>query len=50
MDSKLFDELAESVKQLGEIMRGEHEPSRQFELKAASVDDPAPVPDGLTRM
>ena len=35
MDEKLFDELLESVRQGGAILRGERDPSRRFE-----VDDP----------
>ncbi|MBN2423719.1 MAG: helix-turn-helix domain-containing protein [Calditrichaceae bacterium] len=35
MDDKLFQELLESVKQGGEILRGERRPSRKF-----NFDDP----------
>ena len=37
MDNKLFDELLTSVKEAGKIMRGELEPSRQFEFDEPDV-------------
>ncbi len=37
MRKKLFDELLESVKQAGEIVRGERAPSREFYFDAAMV-------------
>ena len=37
MDTKLFDELKESLEQAGEIMRGERPPSRAFELASQDI-------------
>lgn len=37
MDKKLFAELAESVTQMGEIVRGERAPSREFTVDADTV-------------
>jgi hypothetical protein len=46
MKQQVFEELAESVRQLGEIMRGERKPSRQFELEAPRRDDPPQSVEG----
>jgi putative transcriptional regulator len=37
MKKKLFDELVESLKQAGEIVRGERAPSREFYVDAAMI-------------
>lgn len=37
MDKKLFDQLAESMEQMGEITRGERSPSREFVVDAIEV-------------
>ena len=37
MDKKLFDQLAESMEQMGEITRGERSPSREFVVDALEV-------------
>jgi putative transcriptional regulator len=37
MDNTQFDELAESVQQLGEIIRGERAPAREFVVDAVVV-------------
>ena len=37
MDNKLFHELLTSVQEAGKIMRGELEPSRQFEFDEPDV-------------
>ena len=37
MKKELFSELLESVKQAGEIVRGERAPSREFNVDAAMV-------------
>jgi putative transcriptional regulator len=37
MNDELFAELLESVREAGEIMRGEREPSRVFEIEAPDV-------------
>ena len=37
--SKFFDELMESVQQMNEILRGEHEPSREFHVDALQVQE-----------
>ena len=37
IEKKLFDELAESVKQAGEIVRGERAPSREFYVDASMI-------------
>ena len=37
MNKKLFAELAESMKQMNEIARGERAPSREFHLEPLSV-------------
>ena len=37
MKKALFDELVESVKQAGEIVRGERAPSRQFRVDALMI-------------
>jgi putative transcriptional regulator len=39
MKKKFFDELLESVKQAGEIVRGERAPSREFYVDAAMIKD-----------
>lgn len=39
MKKKLFDELLESVKQAGEIVRGERAPSREFFIDGAMIKD-----------
>lgn len=36
MDKRLFERLVESMKQHGEIARGERAPSRQFQFDAIS--------------
>ena len=40
MNPKLFDELVESLEQMGEIRRGERQPSRAYELETPSADGP----------
>jgi len=37
MKKKLFDELVESMEQMGEIVRGERAPSREFTIDAVAV-------------
>ena len=37
MKKALFDELVESVKQAGEIVRGERAPSREFRVDAVMI-------------
>lgn len=37
MDKKLFDQLAESMEQMGEITRGERSPSREFVVDSFEV-------------
>ncbi len=37
MDKKLFGELAESMKQMNEIVQGKRAPSRRFVVNATSV-------------
>lgn len=37
MDDKLFEELLASVKAGGEILRGEREPSRQFQVDPLDI-------------
>ncbi len=37
MKKALFDELVESVKQAGEIVRGERAPSREFHVDAVMI-------------
>jgi len=37
MDKKLFEQLAESMEQMGEITRGERSPSREFVVDAIEV-------------
>lgn len=37
MDKKLFAELTESLEQMGEIVRGERAPSREFAMDALKV-------------
>lgn len=37
--SKFFDELMESVQQMGEIVRGERQPSREFHVDALQVKE-----------
>jgi putative transcriptional regulator len=37
MDKKLFEQLAESMEQMGEITRGERSPSREFVVDALEV-------------
>lgn len=37
MKKKLFDELVESMQQMGEIARGERAPSREFTIDAVAV-------------
>jgi len=39
MRKALFEELLESVKQAGEIARGERKPSRIFEVNAKSIKE-----------
>ncbi|MDI3260290.1 MAG: helix-turn-helix domain-containing protein [Sinobacteraceae bacterium] len=39
MDKKLFGQLVESMEQMGEIVRGERAPSREFFLDAVGVKD-----------
>jgi putative transcriptional regulator len=47
MKEELFNELLESVRQGGAILRGEMEPSRTFDLPEADVPDVAAVRDRL---
>lgn len=42
MNKRLFERLVESMKQHGEIARGERAPSRQFQFDAISVKVRAP--------
>lgn len=37
--NKFFDELMESVQQMGEIARGERQPSREFHVDALQVKE-----------
>jgi putative transcriptional regulator len=37
MDKKLFAELTESLEQMGEIVRGERVPSREFSVNAVEI-------------
>ena len=37
--SKFFDELMESVQQMGEIVRGERQPSREFHVETLPVKE-----------
>lgn len=37
--NKFFDELMESVQQMGEISRGERQPSREFHVDALQVKE-----------
>jgi len=37
MDKKLFAELTESMQQMGEVVRGERTPSREFTVDAVKV-------------
>jgi putative transcriptional regulator len=39
MDKKLFAELTESLEQMGEIVRGERSPSREFSMDAVKVKE-----------
>ncbi|KAF1710613.1 transcriptional regulator [Pseudoxanthomonas kalamensis DSM 18571] len=39
MDKQLFEQLAESLEQMGEITRGERTPSREFHVDALKVKD-----------
>lgn len=39
MDKKLFAELTESLEQMGEIVRGERSPSREFSVDAIKVKE-----------
>lgn len=39
MNKKLFDKLAESMEQMGEIVRGERAPSRGFHVDAIKAHD-----------
>lgn len=47
MNDELFDELMESVRQGGAILRGEMEPSRTFDAPDAGAPDVAAVRDRL---
>jgi hypothetical protein len=38
MDKKTFDALVESMEQMGEIVRGERKPSREFAMPMPSED------------
>lgn len=42
MDKRLFERLVESMREHGEIARGERKPSRQFQFDAISVKVRAP--------
>ena len=37
MDKRLFSELVRSMEQMGQIVRGERAPSRQFEVSATGI-------------
>lgn len=37
MDSKLFEDLMQSVEQMDDIVRGERKPSREFYVDAAQI-------------
>ncbi len=37
LNNKLFRDLLESMKQMGEILRGERKPSREFNVDAEMV-------------
>jgi putative transcriptional regulator len=39
MDKKLFAELSESLEQMGEIVRGERAPAREFTVDAVKVKE-----------
>ena len=39
MDRNLFEQLAESMEQMGEITRGERAPSREFRVDALKVKE-----------
>ena len=39
MDRNLFEQLAESMEQMGEITRGERAPSREFRIDALKVKE-----------
>ena len=39
MDRNLFEQLAESMEQMGEITRGERAPSRRFHVDAIKVKE-----------
>jgi putative transcriptional regulator len=39
MDKNLFEQLAESMQQMGEITRGERAPSREFHIDAVRVKE-----------
>ena len=39
MDNKMFDELTESIKEGGRILRGQQDPSRVFQVDAAGVKE-----------
>ena len=39
MDRNLFEQLAESMEQMGEITRGERAPSRRFDVDAIKVKE-----------
>jgi putative transcriptional regulator len=39
MDKNLFEQLAESMQQMGEITRGERVPSREFHIDAVRVKE-----------
>lgn len=39
MDKNLFAQLVESMEQMGEITRGERQPSREFTVDAARVKE-----------
>ena len=39
MDKNLFEQLAESMQQMGEITRGERAPSREFHIDAIRVKE-----------
>jgi DNA-binding transcriptional regulator YiaG len=37
MDNQLFEELLDSVREAGKVLRGEHKPSRTFVMDALNV-------------
>jgi putative transcriptional regulator len=47
MKDELFDELMESVRQGGAILRGEMKPSRSFAVEEGEVPDVAKIRDQL---